>query len=271
VCEHPPAVGRGRRRPPDSRWRPAALGVLVATAVLLALVVVGQSSVVTLIATAALGAVLIGLLALLARVLLAGGQTLASRTPALAFAGQAPWRMGAQEAARAAEGIIGEPVQAICPFLLGLQQTTTENWSGEEPLWIVLSVTELWVVRCAPDGTVAGVKSRLPRQGLSARIDQRSPAGQGADISWPALPWYMQGELRGNTARMAGLLTADWLGVRALLDQPKAARPFMRLPSAALRRREAKAEAAPRDSPWRQWGSRRSLARQALVLESQDR
>ena len=219
MCEHPPAVSRGRRRLPDSRWRPAALGVLVATAVVLALVVVGQSSVVTLIATAALGAVLIGLLVLLARVLLAGGQTLASRTPALAFAGQARWRMSEQEAARAAEAIIGEPVQAICPFLLSLQQTATENWSGEEPLWIVLSVTELWVLRCAPDGTVAGVKSRLPRQGLNARIDERSTAGQRADFSWPALPWYMQGELRGNTARMAGLLTADWLGVRALLDQ----------------------------------------------------
>ena len=61
--------------PANAADAPAALGVLVAVAVVLALVLVGQSSVVTLIATAALGAVLIGLLVLLARVLRPAAQS----------------------------------------------------------------------------------------------------------------------------------------------------------------------------------------------------
>ena len=70
--------------PANAADAPAALGVLVAVAVVLALVLVGQSSVVTLIATAALGAVLIGLLVLLARVLRPAAQSRWCRSPARA-------------------------------------------------------------------------------------------------------------------------------------------------------------------------------------------
>lgn len=118
---------------------------------------------------------------------------------------------------------IGEPVAAAAPFVMRVQQGPGERWAGQELVWIVVSDSALWLLHRGVDDTVGGVKSRFLREQMHARwIDHRLQSHHVAELSWPADPWFIRGDLQGPRAqrlRLIGLLAGDELGVRHLVTR----------------------------------------------------
>jgi hypothetical protein len=120
---------------------------------------------------------------------------------------------------------VGEPTHAAVPFVLRTQHAPQERWHGEEALWIAVSDTWIWLLNRGLDGSVGGVKSRFSRAGLHARwIPDRHHSQHLAELSWPADPWFIAGDLHGACAqrlRLIGLLAADELGLRHLVTRTR--------------------------------------------------
>ena len=118
---------------------------------------------------------------------------------------------------------LGEPAHALAPFVLRTQHAPHERWHGEEPLWMAVSDDWLWLLHRTVHGGVGGVKSRFSRGGLHARWDDhRLQSLHVGELSWPAHPWFIAGELHGprpQRLRLIGLLAGDELGVRHLVTR----------------------------------------------------
>jgi hypothetical protein len=118
---------------------------------------------------------------------------------------------------------VGEPAHAVARFVLQTQHGPDERWHGEEQLWIAVSDTWLWLFHQTPDGDIGGVKSRFSRGGMQTRwTDQRPRSDHLGELSWPADPWFIAGELHGprpQRLRLIGLLAGDELGVRHLVTR----------------------------------------------------
>ena len=91
-------------------------------------------------------------------------------------AGHGKWTRHDRPAAapdpRAAELVsarVGEPAHAVLRFVLHAQHAPHERWHGEEPLWIAVSDTWIWLLHQTSDGDVGGVKSRFSRTGMHSR------------------------------------------------------------------------------------------------------
>jgi hypothetical protein len=121
-----------------------------------------------------------------------------------------------------AEGRIGQPIQALCPFELRAQDRPGERWQGSQPMWVALGHQTLWFLHDATLGRLGGVWDALPRQGLHILAAERRH-GHDVELSWPLIPRLLIGSLGGpaeDRRRLLGLLAADELGVRDLLDRP---------------------------------------------------
>jgi len=120
------------------------------------------------------------------------------------------------------EGRIGQPIQALCPFELRAQDRPGERWQGSQPMWVALGHHTLWFLHDATPARLGGVWDALPRHGLHILAAER-PDGHDIELSWPLMPRLMIGALGGpadQRRRLLGLLAADELGVRDLLDRP---------------------------------------------------
>ena len=84
----------------------------------------------------------------------------------------------------------------------------------------------VWLLHQTSDGDIGGVKSRFSRTGMHSRwTDHRPRSYHVGELSWPADPWFIAGELHGPRAqrlRLIGLLAADELGVRHLVTRTDA-------------------------------------------------
>jgi hypothetical protein len=123
---------------------------------------------------------------------------------------------------------VGEPVHVVARFVLQTQHGPQERWHGQEPLWMAVSDTWVWLLYQTHDGNIGGVKSRFSRAGMHTRWtdDQRRSLHRG-ELSWPADPWFIAGELQGprpQRLRLIGLLAGDELGVRHLVTRSHSAR-----------------------------------------------
>jgi hypothetical protein len=164
------------------------------------------------------------------RVAAVGAVALLAAGYAMWLANRGEWtrheRPAAAPDARVAEIIsarVGEPTHAAAPFMLRTQHTPHERWHGEEPLWMAISDTWLWLLHRTLDGGVGGVKSRFSRGGLHARWDDhRLQSHHVGEVSWPADLWFIAGELHGTRPqrlRLIGLLAGDELGMRHLVTR----------------------------------------------------
>ena len=89
-------------------------------------------------------------------------------------------------------------------------------------MWVALGHQTLWFLHDATLGRLGGVWDALPRQGLHILATERHH-GHDVELSWPLMPRLLIGTLGGpaeNRRRLLGLLAADELGVRDLLDRP---------------------------------------------------
>jgi hypothetical protein len=118
---------------------------------------------------------------------------------------------------------VGEPAHAVARFALQTQHGPGERWHGEERLWIAVSDTWLWLFHQTADGDIGGVKSRFSRAGMHSRwAEHRLRSHHLGELSWPADPWFIAGELhapRDQRLRLIGLLAGDELGVRHLVTR----------------------------------------------------
>ncbi len=118
---------------------------------------------------------------------------------------------------------LGEPTHAVARFVLQTQHGPRERWHGQESLWMAVSDTWVWLFHQTPDGDVGGVKSRFSRAGMHTRwTDDRLRSHHRGELSWPADPWFITGELHGprpQRLRLIGLLAGDELGVRHLVTR----------------------------------------------------
>jgi hypothetical protein len=125
--------------------------------------------------------------------------------------------------AELANARVGEPVHALARFVLQTQHGPQERWHGEEPLWMAVSDTWVWLLHRTPNGDIGGVKSRFSRTGMHSRwTDDRRRSVHRGELSWPADPWFIAGELHGprpQGLRLIGLLAGDELGVRNLVTR----------------------------------------------------
>ena len=116
---------------------------------------------------------------------------------------------------------VGEPVHALAPFVLRVQHAPHERWHGHEALWMAVSDTALWLLHTTADGSIGGVKSRFSRTGVHTRwAPHPTDRSHTGELSWPADPWFIAGELHGppdQRLRLIGLLAADELGLRQFL------------------------------------------------------
>ena len=121
-----------------------------------------------------------------------------------------------------AEARIGQPIQVLCPFELRAQDRPGERWHGSQHMWIALGDQTLWFLHDATLGRLGGVWDGLPRQGLHILAGEHR-ANHDVELSWPLMPRLIIGSLTGpapERTRLLGLLAADELGVRDLLDRP---------------------------------------------------
>jgi hypothetical protein len=121
-----------------------------------------------------------------------------------------------------AEGRIGQPIQALCPLELRAQDRPGERWQGSQPMWVALGQHTLWFLHDATLGRLGGVWDALPRQGLHILAAERRDR-HDVELSWPLMPRLLIASLGGPASerrRLLGLLAADELGVRDLLDRP---------------------------------------------------
>jgi hypothetical protein len=120
---------------------------------------------------------------------------------------------------------VGEPTHAVARFVLHKQHGPDLRWHGEEQLWIAVSDTSVWLLHRTRGRKVGGVKSRFSRAGLRSRwTDHRAFSYHLGELSWPADPWFIAGELhgpRGQRHRLIGLLAGDELGVRELVTRTR--------------------------------------------------
>jgi hypothetical protein len=122
---------------------------------------------------------------------------------------------------------VGEPIHAVAAFVLRVQHAPQERWYGHEALWMAVSDTSIWLLHTTADGSIGGVKSRFSRTGVHTRwAHHPANCSHAGELSWPADPWFIAGELYGpqdQRLRLIGLLAADELGVRQLLtdNQPQ--------------------------------------------------
>ena len=120
---------------------------------------------------------------------------------------------------------IGEPTHAVARFVLHKQHGADHRWQGEEQLWIAVGDTSVWLLHRTRGRKVGGVRSRFARAGLHSRwTDQRAFSYHLGELSWPADPWFIAGELhgpRGQRHRLIGLLAGDELGVRELVTRTR--------------------------------------------------
>ena len=145
-------------------------------------------------------------------------------------AGRGDWTCHDRPAAAPDEGRaelvtarVGEPTHAIARFILQTQHAPHERWHGQEHLWIAVTDTCVWLFHQTSDGNIGGVKSRFSRTGMHSRwTDHRPRSYHVGELSWPADPWFIAGELHGPRAqrlRLIGLLAADELGLRHLVTR----------------------------------------------------
>ena len=120
---------------------------------------------------------------------------------------------------------VGEPTHAVARFVLHKQHGPDLRWHGEEQLWIAVSDTSVWLLHRTRGRKVGGVKSHFSRAGLRSRwTDHRAFSYHLGELSWPADPWFIAGELhgpRGQRHRLIGLLAGDELGVRELVTRTR--------------------------------------------------
>ena len=120
---------------------------------------------------------------------------------------------------------IGEPTHAVARFVLHKQHGADHRWQGEEQLWIAVGDTSVWLLHRTRGRKVGGVRSRFARAGLHSRwTDHRAFSYHLGELSWPADPWFIAGELhgpRGQRHRLIGLLAGDELGVRELVTRTR--------------------------------------------------
>jgi hypothetical protein len=125
--------------------------------------------------------------------------------------------------AELASARVGEPTHALASFILHTQHAPDERWHGEEHLWMAVTDAWLWLLHQTRDGEIGGVKSRFSRAGMHSRwTDHRVCSHHVGELSWPAEPWFIAGELHGARAqriRLIGLLAGDELGVRDLVTR----------------------------------------------------
>jgi hypothetical protein len=121
-----------------------------------------------------------------------------------------------------AQARTGQPIHALCPFELRAQDRPGERWQGSQHMWIALGDQTVWFLHDATLGRLGGVWDALPRQGLHS-LTTESRDHHDVELSWPLMPRLLIGTLRGTATerrRLLGLLAADELGVRDLLDRP---------------------------------------------------
>ena len=70
---------------------------------------------------------------------------------------------------RAGPARVGEPADAVARFVLQTQHGPRERWHGQEPLWMAVSDTWVWLFHQTTDGDMGGVKSRFSRAGMHTR------------------------------------------------------------------------------------------------------
>jgi hypothetical protein len=119
-----------------------------------------------------------------------------------------------------AQGRIGQPIQALCPFELRAQDRPGERWQGSQRMWVALGHQTLWFLHDATLVRLGGVWDALPRQGLHILAAERRDR-HDVELSWPLMPRLLIGSLggpAGDRRRLLGLLAE--LGVRDLLDRP---------------------------------------------------
>ncbi len=118
---------------------------------------------------------------------------------------------------------VGEPTHAVARFDLHTQHAPHQLWHGSEPLWIAVSETWVWLLHQTQAGGIGGVKSRFSRAGINSRwTERRSRSHHHGELSWPADPWFIAGELHGprpQRLRLIGLLAGDELGIRHLVTR----------------------------------------------------
>lgn len=128
-----------------------------------------------------------------------------------------------QQRAELVTARVGEPTHAVARFVLQTQQGPDERWHGQEPLWMAVSDTWVWLLHQTGNGNIGGVKSRFSRAGMHTRwTDHRLGSRHFGELSWPADPWFIAGELHGPRAqrlRLIGLLAGDELGIRHLVTR----------------------------------------------------
>lgn len=120
---------------------------------------------------------------------------------------------------------VGEPTHAVARFVLHKQHGPDGRWHGEQQLWIAISDTSIWLLHHTHGRKIGGVKRRFPRAGLHTHwTDHRAFSYHQAELSWPADPWFIAGELHGPRSqrhRLIGLLAGDELGVRDLVTRTR--------------------------------------------------
>jgi hypothetical protein len=121
-----------------------------------------------------------------------------------------------------AEARIGQPIQALCPLMLTAQDRPGERWHGSQAMWVALAEHDLWLLHDAAAAGIGGVWDQLLRTGLHIHAHEHR-GHHHVELSWPTHARLLVGQLRGPREprrRLLGLVAADELGLRELLNRP---------------------------------------------------